>query len=342
MMENRRDIIRRMQEEASVALINLLNAQEDMANEYVIENLQMELSRIQSSLEYEQKNEQKRWASMQNTGSTHLVNNMLAQYPAKIILQTSAKPLHVFSAEESSRINEHFKTLPPHLQALFNAALEDSTINFDTIKNPVFLKGEGYVYDANDVEQMLERNGIYPRNQDRKISREDIIPCNTLINAMFYLLKIIEGNIYIAEPVDINTFMLQPSEDKKVTISIEFIKKIEEFYANHIENKHRILFDTICRDSCTNIIMQQPIFLPDGFVYDLSTAETLLESAQSAGQGSAMCPKMDIPFKAEDITPCPMVIVIFEQIKRIMQAMMNQSQASHNNVNNEYKQVSYK
>lgn len=333
-MDNRSNlinVIKDLQEQASMAYINLLSAEEERANQYDIERLQIEYNLVQSRLEQEQKN----LNSMNNQSSTSQVFSKLSQSPAKNIPQTSAKPTYVFSEEENFSIKQHFEKLPKDLQALFNAALEDSNISLDTINNPVFLKGEGYIYDLSTVNEMLERNHgscLYPRNQDKNFTSNDIIPCNTLISAKFHMLNIVKGNIYIPDPVEINEYSFAEE-------NIALIKMIEAFYLKGLEPKHRILFDTICRDSFTNMIMHKPVFLPDGFVYDNKTAIFLLESSGE----SAVCPRNDkINFTLEDITPCPMTVAVLEELEKKIRAMQNNSQISKNNVNNEYKSPSLK
>lgn len=328
-MENRyvNKNLNQLQDEASIALMKLLEAQDTQADENSIEKLQIDYAIKQNNLE----------EYIKNKSSTSLVNSILSQHPVKSISQTFAKPQFEFSTEDSISIKKHFENLPPDLQALFNAALEDSNISLDTINNPVFLKGEGYVYDLSEIQKLLNKNANYPRNLDRKVTQKDIIPCNTLISAMFQMLNIIKGNISITRPVEVNTYMLEASKNDQDNISNEMIQMIEQYYVKGIEDKHRILFDIICRDSYTQMIMQRPCFLPDGYVYDRSTVSMLLESARSCGQDSAMCPKMNIPFKEEDITPSPMVIAVLEQLKSNIQSRIDSMQSSHHSEMNVYK-----
>jgi hypothetical protein len=312
-MENRREHkktnLEILKEEADAAYARLLQAQLDNENEERISFLDKHYKFIQSEVEKEERSQ----IFPRNQSSTSLVTARLSQHPVEKKLISAAKPLREFSNDESVKINNHYNILRPDLKALFDAALNDSQITMETIKNPVFIKGEGYIYDLSILEKILEKTGeaIFPRNNDRVFTKKDIIPCNTLITAMLRMLNIIEGRISNAKPVEIDQYIMQMPENNKQGITIQMIKMIEKYYNDKLEPKHRVLFDAICRDSSTNMIMQNPVFLPDGYAYDENTVLFLLE----AGEGKAVCPNADIEFTQNDISPCPLAVAVLEQLK---------------------------
>jgi hypothetical protein len=219
-----------------------------------------------------------------------------------------AQALQSFSEEESEIMRTHYEKIPAELKNLFDAALNDECIKLDMITNPVFIRGDGHVYDLETVKDMLERGGKNPLDETKQFTKEDIIPCNPLIRAMQLLLEIIHNKEIIIQPVETNHFV--PTS--------EFIKKIEAFYQRALPTKHQSLFDAICRDSYTNMIMNDPVFLPDGYAYNRDTARLLLESVKP--MESAPCPRDEsILFKEEDITKCYFIAAVFEYLKKIVE-----------------------
>ena len=183
---------------------------------------------------------------------------------------------------------------------MLDAVLIDENISQEVIVNPVFIKKDGRVYDLSMIEKIIASNGKNPFNQEMVFKKEDIIPCNTLIKAIQLLLLIIDQHEICSQPVEKNKF--DPSQE---ILSEAFYQKLPP--------KHQRLFDIICRDPMTNMIMKDPVFLPDGYAYDRSTAEILLESAKTAE-----CPlDKNILFTKEDITKCYLIDSVYEYLKKM-------------------------
>lgn len=328
-MQIRNHTIEELEESASVALVKLFDAQERQADPDTLGNLEQQYNVILVKIE----EVKSRLNVHGNKGSTSAVMSKLSQLsiaqPVVNLSQTGAQPLHIFTKEENNRINKHYESMRQDLKLLFDAALEDSSISMDKIDNPVFLKNEGYVYDAASVDEMLGNKTAvnYPRNPSVQFTRKEVIPCNTLIKAKLHMLNIMDGVISTADPVEMNAYMQPVYDNNQSKIPPEIIKIIETYYMKGIEAKHRILFDAVCRDSCTNMIMQQPVFLPDGYVYDRSTVMQLLDSAYFAGEESAMCPMANITFKIEDITRCRLAEAVLEQLKNNILASQKHNQS---------------
>jgi hypothetical protein len=315
-VESRNDL-QKLQDNASQAYANLLDAQGRGESEKIINELEETHDYYMDQLKFAEEK------LAEHKLSTDLIYSQLFQQPReKKALTCGAKAKYTFSIEESEEISDHYEKLPENLQALFNAALLDSTISMDTIENPVFLNGEGYVYNATFIQETLtgSRDALYPTNNERKFTQAEVIPCNTLIVAMKYLQDIIRNKPYIQEPIHQNNF-LQPTEQERA---------MEYYYLYVMEAKHRILFDKICRDSMTQMIMRKPVFLPDGYAYDMQTALTLLESAQGE---AATCPGSNILFTKEDITPCHIAINVLDQLKENIATFMQQKAMAQNNQN---------
>lgn len=327
-MQIRNDTIEELEESASVALVKLFDAQERQADRDTLENLEQQYNVILVKIE----DVKSRFNAHGNKGSTSAVMSKLSQLsiaqPVVNLSQACAQPLHIFTKEENDRINKHYESMRQDLKLLFDAALEDSSISMDKIDNPVFLKNEGYVYDAASVDEMLGNKTAvnYPRNPSVQFTRKEVIPCNTLIKAKLHMLNIMEDVISTADPVEMNTYMQPAYDNAQSNIPPEIIKIIETYYMKGIEAKHRVLFDAVCRDSCTNMIMQRPVFLPDGYVYDRSTVMQLLDSAYFAEEESAMCPMANITFKIEDITRCRLAEAVLEQLKNNILASQQHNQ----------------
>ncbi|MHB1948444.1 MAG: U-box domain-containing protein [Gammaproteobacteria bacterium] len=223
-----------------------------------------------------------------------------------------AKPVRIFTPAEMEKINKHYAALPDHLKRLMDAAMNEE-ISLELIAQPVFLRGDGHIYDKTaTIDKLLEREDepLYPHNQDKRFNKTTVIPCNTLILAMERLLDIINGKVKPFTSPDSRLSSLLDAGAKK-RVAPELIALIEKFYATSLIDRHKMLFDIICRDPMTNNIMSDPILLPDGYIYDRTTALTYLKYMNGE------CPKNSaIRFTEADITPCLFVISVLDQLKQ--------------------------
>lgn len=219
----------------------------------------------------------------------------------------------VLSAEEIKKVEEHHSKLPKPLQDLMEAVLgEDITLGL--AGNVVFIRGEGHIYDRSTPETWLKdsNEAMLPHNQAKKFKRTDIIPSNTHIEALADLMLIIHGKEKeMKAPLSLN--MLSYTEEslatKRVRIKPEVIALIEQTYQT-FPDKHKILFNKMCRDPISNIIMDDPVFLPDGYIYDRSTAMLALKHG-------GRCPKnKGMTFTKDDITDCYSVRKGLEQLQK--------------------------
>lgn len=235
----------------------------------------------------------------------------------------TAQPIRRFTAKEMDKINAHYNQLPDALKNLMKASISDEIISLDLMKDPVFIRSEGQVYDREELEQLFKKSQTAraPLNQDLIFTKNDIIPCNTLIQAMEKLLDIInvddEKKIKSTIPEKLSSLL----ESNKKRVDDNLIKLIEAHY-NNMPDKHKILFDIICRDPVTKMIMQDPVLLPDGYVYDSTTALTYIK--YQGGQ----CPlNSDITFTEQDITRCYFVINVLDQMKQNIQMQIEKKKA---------------
>lgn len=232
--------------------------------------------------------------------------NMLAH---RVKNQPAAKAVRVFTEKEAAAIRAHYDKLPEELQKLMDAAINDD-IELDLIMKPVFIRGEGHIYNQEIIEEMLtsKKEPVCPHNDNLKFTKNDVTPCNTLIAAMGLLLDVISGEEQKPLLLDVKIASLLKGAVRQ-RVAAELIQLIEKHYQTMIE-KHKLLFDIICRDPMTHEIMDDPIFLPDGYVYDRSTALAYLKYKEGT------CPKnATIFFTEQDITPCHYVIAVLDQMK---------------------------
>jgi len=225
----------------------------------------------------------------------------------------------VFSETEMKEINTHFESLPTPLKTIMEAAMGDD-ISLDLVADPVYIRREGDLYNRNTVMGLLdkgklakdskdEKEALCPHNQQLTFKKQDIIPCNSIIEAMEHLLNIIKGVPVKPKSVDYKLTLTDDMKaEKRSRISEKVLQLIEKNY-KAMEDKHKLLFDIICRDSQTNIIMDDPVLLPDGYIYDRNTAKVFLKYAEGK------CPRNEkIVFKEEDITPCVTICRVLDQL----------------------------
>jgi hypothetical protein len=223
-----------------------------------------------------------------------------------------AQPLRSFTDQEMKKISEHHGKLEPNLQKLMDAAISDDQFTLEFIANPVFIPRDGHVYDKKVLEDFLAaKNGKAncPLNQEISFTATDITPCNTLIRATEQLLNIIETEGKIAPVKDKPKYATLEQKAQRKRIPEILIPIIEKFYSQ-MEDKHKLLFDIVCRDPVSGQIMDDPVLLPDGHVYDRTIAMYLLKYERGE------C-RLDpaISFTEKDITPCHFVVKVLFQLK---------------------------
>jgi hypothetical protein len=242
-------------------------------------------------------------------GNSNLIHARLGIEMKHADYVTKAQPLRLFTAEEIEKITHHYDSLADHLKALLDATIFDD-ITSEIIPQPVFIRGEGHIYNINTPHEWLGDNEdkLCPQNPGRRFNKNDIIPCNTLINAMIMLLNIINGEERIALSAENNIAMML-KDNKRARVSAEQIALIEQLYEK-FPSRHQALFDSICRDPITGQIMDDPVLLPDGYVYDSNTAKLFLTTMKGR------CPlNPEISFTKEDVTPCQFVVAVLDQLK---------------------------
>lgn len=217
--------------------------------------------------------------------------------------------------QEMLKVEAHFDKIPAHLKSLMEAVIGDNII-LGLARDPVFIRGGGIVYDRSTVEGWLKgkESAPIPHNPGKLFTRADIISCNTIIEAMADLMKIINGKeAEMKAPLALNKLSYTETSLslKRVRIPLEMISAIEEAY-NHFPDKHKVLFNKICRDPITNVIMDDPVFLPDGHIYDRSTVFAALNN-----RSSARCPlNKDIQFTLADVTDCYCVRNALDELRK--------------------------
>jgi len=244
-----------------------------------------------------------------------------------------AEPLRTFSPEELAKIRAHYNDrskVSEHLHSLIDAALNDEEISLDLINNPVFIRGEVRIYDKAVVKSLLNPNGEgrCPTNLNKTFRESDLIPCNSLIKAMTQLLNIIDNNNSIAPINHADILFANATNKSRKNLSADIINMIETYYDKQLLDRQKALFDIICRDPLTGVIMDDPVYLPDGYVYDRST---ILFCQRLAGPNKSVynCPGNEaLKFTNDDVTSCYFVKSVLEQLKAnvfAMQAMMQRA-----------------
>jgi hypothetical protein len=236
--------------------------------------------------------------------------------------QPHAKPLIDFTDTQIEKILTRYSELTGPLKDLMDAALgEDVIVTLEINTRPVFIIGDGRIYDAAALKTLFgqgankKTEATLPLNQGFRFKESDIIPCNSLIKALGHLLSIIDGEEIEAKSLEsrVNNFVIihQNHTPARTRISADLIKLIEQFLKT-LPPKHQLLFDEVCRDRVTRQIMDDPVILTDGFFYDRKTAEAALEAG-------GICPSNEnIIFTERDITPCITVGNVLNKLKEII------------------------
>lgn len=288
------------------ALALYLNAQDNVnALPSELEQLKDAYESAQRRLEFEEK-ELNRSPSTQ----AKLLAGVLRS--AEIKDEKKATPYRVFAADEMKLINQHYEKIPEELKKLMDAALGED-INLLLAANPVFIRTEGFghIYDRDTLMQLLKHGeAMCPHNQDKKYTEADIIPCNSLLKAMDHLLNIIKGAVF--EDPKLEPALSVTDEIKAVKrarIPANVVDMIEAGYKKMLPHR-KVLFNSICRDPITNIIMDDPVLLPDGYIYDRCTAMGYLK------YNNGQCPlKPSIKFTKDEIIPCLTVGKVLDQLR---------------------------
>lgn len=237
--------------------------------------------------------------------------------PATPAVLSKAVPLRFFSKEEVEKIRERNESNSEHLKDILEAAIGDDKITLDLVDEPVFIRREGYTLNRKTIYEQILKDADQAKcffTKDITFTKEDIIPCNSLIRAMDLYLCIIDQKPYESPAAKEKkcTFVIseETGSEEKAVLSETDVKFITAMYQG-LSKDYKALFDSICKDPLTGKIMRKPVFLPDGYAYDASTAKAYLELM------NGQCPlNSAIKFTAEDITPCYYVIAVYEQLKQ--------------------------
>lgn len=333
--------LRELQEAAGLALAKYMQSQYDGSPPYTVEAANREYQAAAERLRLEESRlppakpvlsrqlPVPAAASPRQGGSATVIHSALGSAQEK--KQPAIQAEHVFSADEMLKIKHHYETLPEELKKLIDSALSDERITLDYITNPAFIRGEGHIYDRSTILDILKGkdSAPCPYNPGRLFRQSDIIPCNTLIKAMRQLLNIIGGDEPVPPSQRDDILFNNKSNDKRKLITPEQIALIEIYYEKFLLPRQKVLFDIICRDPFTGIIMDDPVLLPDGHVYDRTTIA--LVKRFSPGDNKYPCPgNRNISFTDEDVTTCYFVASVLEQLKQNIEArrkMMAEAEA---------------
>jgi len=208
--------------------------------------------------------------------------------------------------------SEQVKKIKERNRILFDAACNDvDGIVMESMQAPIRLPN-GKTYDLLTAVKMINPitgEGQTPERQSR-YRLVDIIPNNTLSKAMQYLLEDLAEE---AKPIRFDEVKQQDLERQIATmkadasyeptppfISNEKSAEFETFYQYLESPRHKDLFSILCRDPLTGKVIQDPVYLPDGYTYDRETVLALLH-----GRHVALCPfARQVSFRKEDIKTC--------------------------------------
>lgn len=302
--------LEKLRSDVDTALALYLDAQDRNVSEVELKQFKLnhEVAELQFQLE-----QKKQAASLASTQAKLISGPLGRPVAGEEKKEMKSIPIaRVFTDEEMKKINLHFEKIPENLRNLMEAALGED-INLGLAANPVFIRSEhtGHIYDRKAVSTFIKHGpATCPHNQDKEFSEGDIIPCNSLIKAIEILLNIING-VKIEEPSLKSTLAItdELKELKRARIPADIVRLIELNYYQ-MPLHHKALFNCICRDPITNIVMDDPVLLPDGYIYDRTTAMAYLK--RKGGQ----CPlNSELKFTEADITPCLTVRNVLNQLR---------------------------
>lgn len=320
-----RKVLQKLQLVVDEAYVSLLTAQGSNVSMDVLQKLEQDFNKAKAALEAEEVNVGLRKPPVNSMALIHASLKPLVDFKGANVRPVAAR-VREFTPDEIKLMNAHYRKIPDNLQKLMDAAMGED-ITLELVTDPVFIRREGHVYDRNTAVEFLKDNAeaMCPHNQEIKYKATDIIPCNALIEAMGYLLSIANGAAVPVQPMHNKLAITDASRSlKRSRIQPDVVALIERNY-QMLPEKHKLLFNTICRDSVTNQIIDDPVLLPDGYIYDRSTAEVYLKLADGA------CPKNNaIVFKKEDITPCVTVCKVLDQLRDNILLAMKLAEAKAN------------
>jgi len=224
------------------------------------------------------------------------------------------------------------RELTPQTQPLFDAALEDASISMDTMRIPVVLRANGRGYDFYSLSQLAEDKNNYRETPEERIKfkLEDVIPHNTIATALNFLLANLEQGVPPDNNMLVNITLLravqnsQVSPSGPVTITSEQQTQLESF-VTHLTDRQQKIFNIMCRDPLTALIIQRPVILPDGFTYDEKTMQAYCQMGENRGQATWKCPmNPEVTFTQQDILYCRSIENVLENVKKCMTVMQSQ------------------
>lgn len=201
-------------------------------------------------------------------------------------------------------------------RALFDAALIDKLIMEDEMRMPVLI-ADGRAYDQDTIKRLPEdKDGLKETPQrEAKFKNEDIVPYNTLGEALRFVLNdiraeenkqgITEQQIYLyVNPTLKKAAKTQKIENEAPCLSDEDLRLLKVYY-DQLTPRRKQLFNIMCRDPLTGRILQDPVFLPDGYVYDRRTIQAYCAQKEFDGLKNWPCPKnTEVKFTKEQILKC--------------------------------------
>jgi hypothetical protein len=291
-------------------------------NFYLMQALHEERVSLQSMLQLLSKEELKQAENRireidEKIASLHVVPVKLKEADEKPVNAVQiVKPLYIFTEDQIKEIDAHRDHIDEALKPLIDAAILDE-ISYELMTAPVYIKKDGHTYNHKTLVDMLEgvEKRACPLNDNIEFSQHDIIPCNTLLNAMQILLDVIHKKDVAPKKSDKKfSFNIELTDKQRKRIKPEEIAAIEQYYQMKLKPHQQALFDSICRDPKTGKIMDDPVFLPDGYVYDRATALFFLEECEGMRNG--------IKFTEADITDCHFVVGILGILQRMAEKLM--------------------
>lgn len=317
--QSKLDELLEQQTKIDAKIATLKNRPLSLSEKHLLENLQSQSNEISNQID----------TVIQLQTSNHVISAKLQQHPASARTPRKAYAKEI-SREDFEKINRRFNELPPELQKVLAAALSDDHISLEFIHKPVFIRGEGHLYDLSVVNDLLasKKEAHCPINRDQVFTANDVIPCNVLIDTMIQIVNIISGQAFKSSSLKQNDLVGQQIQ-KRARIPANHIPLIEAYYKT-LKPQHQALFDLICRDPASNLIMDDPVLLPDGYAYDRTTVEFILTLAERDNE-RALCPHSDhLTFTRADITPCHFIVKILDQLKENMDEQLNAQRGNQN------------
>jgi hypothetical protein len=229
--------------------------------------------------------------------------------PAPVMLRplpSSSRPVTAatFNKEKIRPIKEFYNYL--FNQGKPRSRLTDFGLWLDIPVNPVFIRGDGTVMDADLADKMQELSITTPSTRV-SFEAKEILPCNTIIYLMQELLNTLNGHLI---PVE-NLVRDKSVQIKYTRLKADDIISLERYY-ECLPLTYKRLFNIVCR-SPSGQILEDAVFLPNGLLYEKSEVLNWLAIAAQKKQ-ACYIPGTLIAISADDITPCRFSKNILEQI----------------------------